>query len=76
MAFSLFPDPQSRQAAHQISLLSWVVLGCGLLLLMVLNALHQKSYSLVRSHPIVPKQELFESLPPQVLEFSLGGATY
>lgn len=82
MAFSLFPDLSSAQhhlIAHRISVFSRVSLGCGLLFL-IMNTVGSDSnisdLSLGDPETIGPHPEIFESLPPQVLEFSLRGATY
>jgi hypothetical protein len=84
MAFSLFPDPRSAQPSpiahqtvhqitHQISVFLWGILGCGLFLLFLKVGTQQNPGF---SEPIVDQQEIFQSLPPQVLEFSLRGASY
>jgi|GEM_PF-4580756 hypothetical protein len=78
MAFSLFPDPQlgepdprTHQTAYQISVFLCVILGCGLFLWKI-----TANYNSGSPKPMVHQQEIFQSLPPQVLEFSLRGASY
>jgi hypothetical protein len=68
MNFSFFPDPSSRQTPYQVGILLCVMLVLFLKLAVTHNSAFYK--------PLIHKQEIFQSLPPQVLEFSLRGASY
>lgn len=68
MTTSWFPDPSS----NQISVFSWLMMGLGFSLLLVFSTHAHRGDSRSEAVP----QRLFESLPPQVLDFSFGGGSY
>ncbi|MEY2976270.1 MAG: hypothetical protein ACO31I_18575 [Prochlorotrichaceae cyanobacterium] len=68
MTTSWFPDPPS----NQISSFSLLMLGFSFSLLWILIGNFQAGKSPSEAEP----QGLFESLPPQILDFSLGGGSY